>query len=73
MEQEKMKKYEQFGVPQAITIENNKYTYKGNLKDEKIFIYHCIHRDCKAQVTLDKDIILKVLAKKANHNIQYIS
>ena len=28
MNQEKMKKYEQFEVTQAITIENYKYTYK---------------------------------------------
>ena len=35
MEQQKTKKYEQYGVPQSITLEDFKYTYKGNLKDEK--------------------------------------
>ena len=68
-----MKKYEQFGVPQSITIINYKYTYKGNLKDEKNCIYRCIHRDCKAQITIDNDNILNVLAKNDNLNIQYTS
>ena len=71
MEQQKTKKYEQYGVPQSITLEDFKYTYKGNLKDEKNFIYRCIHRECKAQITIDKENILKILAKNENSSIEY--
>ena len=69
MEQQKARKYEQYGVPQFITFEDFKYTYKGNLKDGKNFIYRCIHR--KAQITIDKENILKILAKNENSSIEY--
>ena len=38
-ENQNTKKYEYYGVPQSLTINDYKYTYKTNLKDEKNFIY----------------------------------
>ena len=71
MENQNMKKYEQFGVPQSITLENSKYTYKSNLKDGKNFIYRCFHKDCKAQITIDKDNILKALSNNEKYKLEY--
>ena len=59
MENNLQTKYEFYGVPQSITILNKKYTYKSNLKDEKNFVYRCMHRDCKAQITYFKSCFTK--------------
>ena len=71
MENNLQTKYEFYGVPQSITILNKKYTYKSNLKDEKNFVYRCMHRDCKAQITIDKENILKAVLQKRNDQIIY--
>ena len=49
------KAYEKLGIPNAIIIENIRYTYKAQLKNKDNFIYRCSNRKCKAQVTIDKD------------------
>ena len=71
MNQKNQTRYEFYGVPQSLTIENNKYTYKIYLKDEKNFIYRCSHRECKAQITIDKENILKALSQNHNSTIQH--
>ena len=63
MEDEKEKKYEQYGVPQYLILEDYKYTYKTNQKDEIRFIYRWSNRSCKAQITIDKINILKLTIK----------
>ena len=72
MEDKKEKKYEQYGVPQYLILEDFKYTYKTNLKDENSFIYRCNNRSCKAQITIDKNNILKLIIKNPKEKIEYI-
>ena len=71
MDDNNQTKYEFYGVPQSLTIGIYKYSYKVNTKDENSFIYRCVHRNCKAQITIDKDNILKALMKKENSSIIY--
>ncbi len=72
MEKKNQTKYDYYGVPQSITILDKKYSFKDNLKDKKHFVYRCIHRNCKAQITIDKENLLKALMKKTalNFNIK---
>ena len=71
MDDNNQTKYEFYGVPQSLTIGIYKYSYKVNTKEENSFIYRCVHRNCKAQITIDKDNILKALMKKENSSIIY--
>ena len=71
MEKKSQTKYHYSGVPQSITILDKKYSFKDNLKDKKHFVYRCIHRNCKAQITIDKENILKALMKKDSTEFQY--
>ncbi len=58
------------GVPSSLTISGYKYTFKTSKKNENEFIYRCQCRACKAQITINKDNILKILS---NANIENIS
>ena len=71
MKSNNQKKYEQYSVRQVIYIEKDKYSYKCNLKDETNFVYRCIHKALKVQITIDKVNILRALEKKDSTNIQY--
>ena len=42
-------------VPLCLILEDYKYTYKTNQKDENSFIYSFSKRSCKAQITIDKN------------------
>ena len=66
--------YKKYGIPGSIIILDKKYTFKTALANQKQFIYRCIHRKCKGQITIDKDNLLKILSydKEAIENIQYI-
>ena len=65
-EQKKYTEYEKLGIPKSLTIKGFKYTFKTKLKDNKNFIYRCMHRKCGSQITIDKDNILKVLSNNKN-------
>lgn len=65
------KAYEKLGISNAIIIEYLRYTYKTKLKNKDKFVYRCENRKCKAQVTLDKDNLLKILAKNKDSKIEY--
>lgn len=53
--------YKKFGIPSSKIILNKKYTFKTALANLKQFIYHCIHRKCKGQITIDN--LLKSIIK----------
>ena len=44
---ETQKAYEKLGIPNAIILENIRYTFKTKLKNKDNFIYRCENRKCK--------------------------
>ena len=66
------KTYEKLGIKNAIIIEKNRYTYKAKFKNKDNFIYRCSNRKNKAQVTINKDKLLKLLTKNKDSNINHI-
>ena len=60
------------GVPQSLIIEDYKYTYKTNQKDETNFIYRCRNRNFKVQINIDKNNILKTILKNPKTKVGFI-
>ena len=63
--------YEMLGIPGSLSIKGYIYTYKTELKDKYNFVYRCKNRECHAQITIDKDNILKILSKNKEEDIVY--
>ena len=66
-------KYQKYGVPYSLTIEEFKYTYKEYHPNNDLFTYRCIHRSCKAYIKIKKNEIDKISFKSDNKKISYIN
>lgn len=64
-------KYQKYGVPYSLTIEEFKYTYKEYHPNNDLFTYRCIHRSCKAYIKIKKNEIDTISDKSDNKKIYY--
>ena len=60
--EEPIKNSKEFKIPNYITINEFKYSYKCPLKNN-FFSFRCFHRACKVLLTIDKENLQKIEEK----------